>query len=191
MTSPRLILAALIAATAVAAAQSQPDSSGPRPAKPDLPESPAQTKAKLAKSQATASALESAINQFFLEYAALPDVGDHVETNTAKGTKMLEILLGIEGDSDKAQNARAIKFLTVKETKTKTNGLLYDSSGKSVVGLYDFWGNPFSVVLDWTYEERLRFSLGSKRLTLNGRRCAIYSPGADKKLGTDDDVKTW
>jgi hypothetical protein len=59
------------------------------------------------------------------------------------------------------------------------------------VGLYDSWGNPFSVVLDWTYEERLRFSLGSKLITINGRRCAIYSPGADKKLGTDDDVKTW
>lgn len=40
-------------------------------------------------------------------------------------------------------------------------------------------------------EDRLRFSLGGKQITLDGSRVAVYSAGADKKLGTGDDIKTW
>ena len=142
-------------------------------------------------SQASASALELAINSFYQDYGCLPDVGDRVKTDKGDGTKLLEILLGLEGDSGKIQNSRQTKYLTVKETKTKSKGLLYNSSGRSVEGLYDSWGSPFTVEFDINLEDRLRFSVGSKQVTLNGKKCAIYSPGADKKLGTEDDVKTW
>jgi hypothetical protein len=47
------------------------------------------------------------------------------------------------------------------------------------------------VVLDTTYEERVQVQLGSGTTTLNGRRVAVYSEGADKKAGGNDDVKTW
>jgi prepilin-type N-terminal cleavage/methylation domain-containing protein len=148
-------------------------------------------KANKVTSQATASALELAINNFYSDYGALPDVGDRVKTDTGDGTRLLEILLGLEGDSGKVQNSRGNRYLNVKETKTKSKGLLYNSSGRSVEGLYDSWGSPFTVELDVNLEERLRFNVGSRQVTLNGKKCAIYSPGADKKLGTDDDVKTW
>jgi prepilin-type N-terminal cleavage/methylation domain-containing protein len=148
-------------------------------------------KANKITSQATASALELAMNNFYSDYGSLPDVGDRVKTDGGEGTKLLEILLALEGDSGKVQNSRATKYLSVKETKTKSKGLLYNSSGRSVEGLYDSWGSPFTVELDVNLEERLRFSVGAKQVTINGKKCAIYSPGADKKLGTEDDVKTW
>jgi len=84
-----------------------------------------------------------------------------------------------------------MKLLSVKETKEKSGGLHFNSTGRAAEGLYDSWGNPFTVELDVKYEERLRVSIGSKTTILNGRRCAIYSPGQDKKFGTADDIKTW
>jgi prepilin-type N-terminal cleavage/methylation domain-containing protein len=148
-------------------------------------------KANKVTSLAAASALELAINNFYSDYGSLPDVGDTVKTDTGDGTRLLEILLGIEGNSGQVQNTRGNKYLTVKETNTKTKGLKYNSSGRSVEGLYDAWGNPYTVELDINLEDRLRFSVGAKQVTLNGKKVAIYSPGADKKLGTEDDVKTW
>jgi len=151
----------------------------------------AMNRAKQVTSRASATALETAVNQFYSEYGSLPDVGDTVKTDKGEGKRLLEILLGLEGDSGKIQNPRNNKFLNVKEAKTRAKGLLYSTSGRSVEGLYDDWGNPFVVELDVNYEERLRFNMGGKQVTLNGRRVAVYSAGGDKKLGTDDDIKTW
>jgi len=75
--------------------------------------------------------------------------------------------------------------------RSKLNGLLFDASGKSAVGLVDAWGNPFTVVLDTGYEEQLHFIIGSKPVTLNGRHAAVYSNGADNTPGTADDIKSW
>ena len=36
-----------------------------------------------------------------------------------------------------------------------------DHDGKSVKGLYDPWGNPFTVELDSDYDEELHFTVGS------------------------------
>ncbi len=148
-------------------------------------------KAKVVTSKASASAISSAVNSFYSEYNALPDVGDRVRTDKGEGTKLLEILLGLEGDSGKVQNPRNNKFLNVKETKKMSDGLKYSSSGRSVEGLWDAWGNPFVVELDTQYEERMRFNLGGKQITLNGCKVAVYSAGPDKKEGTEDDIKTW
>ncbi|MCF7734581.1 MAG: prepilin-type N-terminal cleavage/methylation domain-containing protein [Akkermansiaceae bacterium] len=151
----------------------------------------AMNRAREATTRASVVALEGAVNSFYSEYGALPDVGDKVKTDKGDGTKLLEILLGLEGDSGKVQNPRNNKFLNVKETKTKAKGLLYSRSGKSIEGLYDDWGNPLVVELDVNYEERLRFNHGSKQVILNGRRVAVYSAGVDQKYGTMDDIKTW
>jgi hypothetical protein len=150
--------------------------------------------AKTVASMSAATSLETAVNQFYSEYGSLPDVGgDTVMTDKGEGIRLLEILLGLEGGSGKVQNTHSIGFLAVKETRDRTKGgLLYGSGGPpSVEGLFDAWGNPFVVELDTTYEERLRFNMGGRRISLNGRRVAVHSAGADKKLGTDDDVKTW
>ena len=143
-------------------------------------------------SRAMACAVELAVNNFFTDYGHLPDVGDKVQTDTADGVRLLTILLGSEGHSGPPQqNPRATKYLSVKETKTKVKGLLYDASGKSVVGLYDSWGNPYVVELDVDNDQCLRLRIGAGTVELKGKRVAVYSAGADKKLGTSDDVKGW
>lgn len=137
-----------------------------------------------------AIALEAAVNNFFTEYGKLPDVGTHLTTDTENGVKFLNILLGIEELTDKAQNPRKIKFLGVREGKNKKGGIIYDSSNK-VQGLYDAWGNPYTVEINVSAQEPLRFMVGSRRVELKHRRPAAYSPGPDGKLGTADDVTTW
>ncbi|MBN8458339.1 MAG: type II secretion system protein [Verrucomicrobia bacterium] len=152
-------------------------------------------RAKRMTSQASATAIETAVNAFYQEYGALPDVGDRVRTDKGEGKKLLEILLGLEGDSGKVQNPRNVKFLTAKETTKNFDGLKYTSSGRSVEGMWDAWGNPFVVELDTNYEERMRFSHGGKQVTLNGRRVAVHSAGANKRDAStedaSDDIKTW
>ena len=140
---------------------------------------------------ATVFALESAINSIYTEYGKLPDVGSRVTTNSPEGLKLLNILLGLDAKSDNALNSRAIKFFAVKEGKNNKNGLIYAADGKSVEGLYDPWGNPYTVVFATDFDEHLQFNYGAKPVELKGRRTAIYSSGKDKKMGTSDDVKTW
>ena len=147
--------------------------------------------AKKLSSVATARALENAVNNFYTEYGSLPDVNYKVKTDSGDGVRLLNILLGLEETSSKIQNTRMIKLLSAVETKTKSKGLLYTANGRAAEGLYDAWGSPFTVQLDVQYEEKLRVSLGDRTTILNGRRVAVFSPGADKKLGTTDDVKTW
>ncbi|MCX6879242.1 MAG: type II secretion system protein [Verrucomicrobia bacterium] len=151
----------------------------------------AMNRANKVTSEASARALDEAVNNFYTEYGSLPDVPYRVTTDVGEGVKLLNILLGLEPDSDRMQNKRSIKLLSAKETKTKTKGLLYHSSGRTVEGFYDSWGNPFTVWLDIQYDDRLRVSLGDKITILNGRKVAVCSPGADKKFGTADDIKSW
>lgn len=138
----------------------------------------------------TAVALESAVINFPIEYGKLPDVGTHVTTESENGVKFLNILLGLEEPGDKIQNTRKIKFLNVREGKNKKGGLICDSSNK-VQGLYDSWGNPYTVEINVSSQERLRFMVGSRTVDLKDRGVAAYSPGPDGKLGTADDVTTW
>lgn len=137
-----------------------------------------------------ATALESAVNNFQAEYGKLPETAPELKTDTPEGIQLLTILLGLEKSAPQ-KNLRSIKFLSVREGKDKKRGLIYSESGYSIEGLYDFWGNPFTIQMDTDNDETLRFKLGGKAIELKGRRVAAYSPGPDKLLGTKDDVKTW
>lgn len=139
----------------------------------------------------TAIAIESAVNNVYTEYGQMPDVGDRVTTDSAKGVKLLTILLGREDKSAKPQNPHDIKFLSVKEGKNRKGGLIYDAKANLPEGLFDPYGNPYAVILDSDYDEQLHFDFAGKPVHLKGRRVAVFSPGADQKLGTADDVTTW
>ena len=154
-------------------------------------------KAKKVTALASATALESAVNNFFNEYGTMPVDGTTdvtVQTDSAEGIRLLEVLLGLEGSSGTILNTRGVKFLSVKEGKSKRNGLIYDASGNGIEGLYDPWGGPYNVILDLDYDERVDpDTAASASARLNGRRVAVWSDGADfegsNKAG--DDVKTW
>jgi hypothetical protein len=147
--------------------------------------------AKTVTTLATATALESAVNSFCTEYGELPDIANRVTTHSPQGVEFLNILFGFEENSADPQNSRQIRFLSVREGKNRKNGLIYSQSGDSVEGLFDPWGNPYTVILDTDHDEHLRFKIASKDVELKGRRVSVFSPGADQKEGTDDDIRTW
>ena len=157
-------------------------------------------KAKKTTAMASAVAIESAVNNFYTEYGSMPTaLTVDTEINTKDNVKdFLDILLGLEPTTGTPLNARAIKFLSVKEGKAKKNGLIYNSAGTTVEGLYDPWGGTYKVMLDADYDEKV-IPLpkgGGTRVTLNGRRAAVWSDGADgvekgANGKTTDDVKTW
>jgi hypothetical protein len=148
-------------------------------------------RARTVSTLATTTALESAVNSFHIEYDKLPDVANRITTNSPQGVELLHILLGLKENSTNPQNSRQIKFLSIREGKNRKNGLVYSESGDSVDGLFDPWGKPYTVILDTDHDELLRFKIADKDVELKGRRVAVFSPGADQKEGTDDDIQTW
>ena len=151
--------------------------------------------AKRAKAQAVASSIISAVDSYQSENGSLPvpsgnsgkEGGSLFRTDNGDGVKILNILLGKEGEI----NTRKVAYLKTKEGKAKKDGLIYNTQGTEVTGLYDPFGNPYYMVLDTNYEERIKVQPANTEVVLNGRKVAVYSAGADKKLGTPDDVKTW
>lgn len=152
-------------------------------------------KARKVTCLASATAIESAVNNFFTEYGSLPKDGDsETPIKTDTDTTFLKVLLGLEGTGNTVLNTRAIKFLNAREGKAKKNGLIYSTNGSSVEGLFDPWGGPYNVVMDLTYDEKIAVApKGGGGTTLNGRRVAVWSDGADykDKNKATDDVKTW
>ncbi len=149
-------------------------------------------KAKKVTALATCTGVEAAVNNFFTEYGSMPkDGSDDVTIKTDSDLDLLKVLLGLETDI----NTRGIKFLSVKEGKGKKNGLIYNSTGTTVEGLYDPWGGPYNVMMDLDYDEKVTPApKGGGSTTLNGRRVAVWSDGLDGVDGTGkstDDVKTW
>jgi prepilin-type N-terminal cleavage/methylation domain-containing protein len=145
---------------------------------------------------ATATAIESAVNNFYNEYGSMPKNGDQDATvETDNDIDFLNVLLGLEGTGSNVLNTRSIRFLSVREGKGNKNGLVYNTGGSTVKGLYDPWGGPYNVRLDLDYDEKLTVKpKAGTQVTLNGRRVAVWSDGQDGVDTTGksaDDVKTW
>jgi prepilin-type N-terminal cleavage/methylation domain-containing protein len=153
-------------------------------------------KAKKTTCLAAATSIEGAVANFYTEYGSMPRTGTAdatVKTNEAAGINLLKTLLGM----DTVLNPRGIKFLSVKEGKANKNGLIYNAAGTDVTGMYDPWGGSFNIILDLDYDEKLagvKTKAETASVTLNGRRVAVFSDGADGVSASGkatDDVKTW
>lgn len=155
-------------------------------------------KARQTKALAACKELELGVNNFFNEYGTLPtstDEGEDEEVQTDNDVEMVEILLGFEDDGN-PMNRRGIRFIDIKEGRGDKDGIIYNSTGDGVTGLYDPWGGPYNVILDTDYDERIEVQpkASSSSRTLNGRRVVVWSDGADGTEGTGkvtDDVTTW
>lgn len=159
-------------------------------------------KAKKTTALATVVALESAVNSFYSEYGSMPTsatTDTEIDINKAEGKTLLTVLLGTE-PGNSPLNPRSIKFLSAREGKAKgttggSGGLVYSAGGGTTIqGLYDPWGGPYKVMLDCDYDEKITTApTNGGGATLNGRRVAAWSEGADyngaKKPA--DDVKNW
>jgi prepilin-type N-terminal cleavage/methylation domain-containing protein len=160
-------------------------------------------RAKKVSAQAGAASIATAVEQFYTEYSALPDpIGtsssDNVSgsppgfsTNDTNGRKLLEILAGIDSGD---QNPRKIRFLSTKEAKNGRDGIKYSDNGNSIEGMYDPWGRPFYIILDYGYDERLSFTPQvPPAVNLNGRKVAVYSLGVQNppEANARTLVKSW
>jgi prepilin-type N-terminal cleavage/methylation domain-containing protein len=160
-------------------------------------------KARMVSSQSSATNVANSVEAFYSEYNVLPapfagapddDNATAFKTDANDGIEILEVLSRMEDE----QNDRKLQFLNVKEAeKAKSGGIVYTSTGDGVVGLYDSWGQPFYIVMDYGYDSRLQFpvetSAYSYNVTLNNKRVAVYSLGTDSPgdAKRKNLVKTW
>jgi prepilin-type N-terminal cleavage/methylation domain-containing protein len=152
-------------------------------------------KAKITKGKVAASNLIQAVNAYYSEYGRLPELSPEITTDSTEGVALLRILLAEEGTED--ENPRGINFLNIQEGNGRRGGLYYGSgSGGAgvdlqVQGLYDPFGEPYTVVLNTEYEDTLTFEMGGKTYNLRGEQVAVYSVGPDLEEGTSDDITTF
>ncbi|MES2439874.1 MAG: prepilin-type N-terminal cleavage/methylation domain-containing protein [Verrucomicrobiota bacterium] len=157
-------------------------------------------RAKKMTTLATCTSMESAVNNFFTEYGSMPkEISTDTEVDTILDKDLLNVLLAYEQSSGTVLNSRGIRFLSVKEGKSNKNGLIISggSTTPTADGLYDPWGGSYKVMLDGDYNEVIEpkpKGTGATKATLNGKRSAVWSDGADGVDTTgkiSDDVKTW
>lgn len=150
-------------------------------------------KARMVSAQSSATNIAGAVEAFYSEYHLLPDPADASADNSSSpyetvddsnGIDLLDILAGFEDDTDDMQNDRKVKFLSVKEAENpKKGGIVYNATGEKVTAIYDSWGQPFFMVLDYDYDGRLDFvpsSAYTYNAKLNNKRVAVYCLGTDE-----------
>lgn len=153
-------------------------------------------KARKLTAETAASSVATAIEQFYSEYSALPDPGTNTTdqtftTNGGDGVALLSILAG-KGSGD--QNTRGINFLSIKNAKNGRGGLEY--TGDDISALVDPWGQPYTIVLDYDYDNQLEDIEtvdGVDPVTLRGVRVAVWSAGVADLADADAKTlaKTW
>jgi prepilin-type N-terminal cleavage/methylation domain-containing protein len=169
-------------------------------------------KAKKTTCLAAATAIESAVNNFYTEYGSMPSdqstdtqPSAPLKTNDdTTGVSLLTALLGLEpSTASPMYNPRKLKFLSAKQSKSKPrdavkrDGIVYDENDDDKPeGMYDPWGGPFNIIMDLDYDEKISVKTKAETTTatLNGRRVAVWSDGADGISASGkaaDDVKTW
>jgi prepilin-type N-terminal cleavage/methylation domain-containing protein len=152
-------------------------------------------KARKTSAQATAVSIAQAVDNFYTEYSALPDPASNSDDKdfSTDSSELLDILAG--GITAKAveQNPRKIRFLSVKEGKNNKDGAVYN--GNAISKIFDPWGKPYVIWLDYNYNESIIFTPkgNNSEAKLNGRRVAVYSLGvrANETSNASTLVKTW
>jgi prepilin-type N-terminal cleavage/methylation domain-containing protein len=161
-------------------------------------------RARKVNAQASATSINNAIEMFYTEYSALPTTTANnaspteVALLTSVGGTGVDIIKLLSGEDVLNQNPRKMRFLTGKEAKNRRDGFIY--SGNFVNAMLDPWGQPFYIVMDYTYDESIPVRIATPRssptttvFTLRGRRAAVYSLGVDLPTAASAStlVKTW
>ena len=163
--------------------------------------------ARKVTSLSSATNVANAVEAFYSEYNLLPsptsgapdeDNDPGFKTNDTDGREVLEVLARLEEDNGDMQNERKLLFLGVRESENgNRDGVVYSSSGDAITGLYDAWGQPFYIVMDYDYDGRLEFTVDTSAynydVKLNNKRVAVYCLGTDLPgdAKRKDLVKTW
>lgn len=160
-------------------------------------------KSKTVQTLNLANNLNRAIQNFYDEYGSFPQetvLPTPITTATgAEGVQVLLVLLAQE-TATSPLNKRGIRFLEPTQAKGKKGGLEYNVGSTVPTAMFDAWGEPFYIAFDDDYNDEIEnpyknvadagAALKNPEI-IRGVKAVIYSAGADKKLGTADDVKTW
>ena len=139
---------------------------------------------------ASANQIGTAVTSYYHDYNTLPvppttkgtPGGTRFSTDTPEGLEVVNLLAG--------DNPRKVKYLTFRDAKGRKDGAVYDAGGSRITALYDPWGNPYFIVVDTNYDEKLTVPFKIP-VFINGKRCVVYSAGQDGVFETNDDIKTW
>ncbi len=137
------------------------------------------------------SKLHLACDDYYEEFQQLPlgstSNTDEVQLTTGKGnnTLMTAICAPVSATEESYKSRNLFVF---HEAKDGENGLLRNKDG-SYAELFDPWGSPYHLLLDYDYNRQLKDPLTSEIIT--DVKVLIWSPGPDKKPGTDDDIHSW
>jgi prepilin-type N-terminal cleavage/methylation domain-containing protein len=151
---------------------------------------------KKVRTQAVLKDLTLGIKGYQTEYGRYPmppDFKSEEPIKTSEGAGLLKVLMG---QDEQGLNARAITYIEPPPAKSGAGGLTGERGG---YGLADFWGEPYEVVMDLNYDNRIRnpdaanedsiISDDAPQELVMG--AIAYSLGEDKKRSTKDDVTSW
>ena len=131
-------------------------------------------KAKKTTALASATAIETAVNNFFTEYGTMPSTTFHYRCDRPNEPDQRDRVVqdpARNGNGNYRGEHALIKFLSVKEGKADKNGLMYNKTGTEITGLYDPWGGGYGVILDLDFDEKVEPQpTGGSKATLNSRQ---------------------
>ncbi len=150
------------------------------------------------KAQATVKDIQVAINNYVTEYNRLPQQGNAEAPMMTDGSSTLvSVLMGEESSSSQNNmNPRGIQFLNVNMAKNKRGGLV-DNGGQ--LSLLDNWGNPYYVIMDGNYDNKVANpdvqnddqNVSRDAAPQLRTRAAVFSMGPDGEQNTKDDIVSW
>ena len=133
-------------------------------------------------------ALETAIKAFFGDYNRFPGaVSNGTGSTTATLTGSLRGLSTYSTD-----NPRGVVYLDVSEKSIGTNATDYAGSTGTVDVLYDPWGRPYQIAVDYQFNNTVASADGE---TLQGRNVAVWSWGPNNMItansGEPTHIRSW
>jgi hypothetical protein len=149
--------------------------------------------AETTRARTTMVQLALAFDNFYENYQYLPGAGETATDTVLKsaapdGSPLLAALLGLRSAVD--ENPKQIAFFQTKPAKDKKDGL---HRTDNTADLYDPWGNPYFVLLNYDNDNQLRHP-GSNEIFFD-RRVVVWSLGPDGKSGTPetdkDNIYSW
>lgn len=127
--------------------------------------------------------LLQAIDRHHSEYNKQPATGSFdFTTDSPAGRKLLAALVG---DNSHGEGIRAVCLL-----ESSPEDLKLTPAERVDQGLADPWGNPFQVILDDDYDDRITVDAGDGVIQEYHDRALIVSRGRDGIAGTKDDIRS-
>jgi type II secretory pathway pseudopilin PulG len=160
--------------------------------------------------KATMKDLQVAIGHYRTEYNRFPvdmtgsSGGEDMEPITTNGNSdIIKTLMALSDPSDDSSlNKRNIKFIDLPYAKNGQSFGIIDTSGGSGGGqvqLVDIWGQPYQILLDTNYDNRITNPdasnvdqrISAKAPQYLNASSAVHCYGADKTVNTKDDIVSW